>query len=202
MDVGRGRIEALLDRGSPSFDPRERSVLRRTTIRWGHSGPGTAHQLGSCRWLEERANVLITGKTGVGKTYVACALAQQACRRGHRTLYRRLPRILDEIALSRADGSWPKLLRLLSRTEVLVLDDFVLSQLSSTKRHDLLEVFEEREGRSSTILTSQLPQKAWHEYLGDSTVADAILDRVVHNAYKVQLKGPSRRKEKKGKKQS
>jgi DNA replication protein DnaC len=161
-----------------------------------------AHQLGSCRFVVERANLLITGKTGVGKTYVACALAQQACRRGHRTLYRRLTRLLDEIALSRADGSWPKLLRLLSRTEVLVLDDFGLTPLSSTKRHDLLEIFEEGEGRSSTIVTSQLPQKAWHEYLGEPTVADAILDRVVHNAYKVKLKGPSKRKEKKGKKES
>jgi DNA replication protein DnaC len=156
-----------------------------------------AHQLGSCRWIDERANVLIEGKTGVGKTYLACALAQQACRRGYRTLYRRLPRLYDEVALSRADGSWPKLLRLLSRTEVLVLDDFGLTPLSSTKRHDLLEIFEEREGRSSTIVTSQLPQKTWHEYLGEPTVADAILDRVVHNSYKVKLKGPSKRKGKK-----
>ena len=126
------------------------------------------------RTVEERNNIVITGLTGVGKTYLACAFAQQACRRGHRTLYRRVPRLLDEITLARADGTWPRLLRLYSKTEVLVLDDFGLAPLTAAKRHELLEVFEEREDRGSTIITSQLPQKKWHEYLGDPTVADGF----------------------------
>ena len=160
----------------------------------------TIRQLATCQWVEEKENLLITGLTGVGKTYVSCAFAQQACRLGHRTLYRRVPRLFDEITLAQADGTWPKLLALISRTAVLVLDDFGLTPLNGTKRHDLLEIFEEREGRGSTIIASQLPQNKWHEYLGDPTVADAILDRVVHNGYKLTLKGPSRRKKKTTKK--
>lgn len=161
----------------------------------------TVRQLATCRWVEERSNIVITGLTGVGKTYLACAFAQQACRRGHKTLYRRVPRLLDEITLARADGSWRNLLRQYSKTEVLVLDDFGLAPLTQTKLHDLLEVVEEREERGSTIITSQLPQNKWHEYLGDPTVADAILDRLVHKAYKLALKGPSRRKPRTAKKE-
>ena len=153
-------------------------------------------QLANCRWIDEHANVILTGPTGVGKTYVACALAQQACRRGYKALYRRVPRLFDEVTLARADGSYPKLLKRVARTHVLVLDDWGLAPLNATKRHDLLEILEDREGLCSTVVTSQLPHDKWHDHIGDPTVADAIMDRVLHNAYKLKLAGPSRRKDK------
>jgi DNA replication protein DnaC len=153
-------------------------------------------QLATCKWVTEHRNVIVTGATGVGKTYVACALAQQCCRRGLRTLYRRMSRLLDELALARADGTYPKLLTRLARFDVLVLDDWGLAKLTDNGRHDVLEVLEDRYDLHSTIMTSQLPIKHWHEFIGDPSLADALLDRVVHNAYKLDLKGPSRRKEK------
>jgi DNA replication protein DnaC len=153
-------------------------------------------QLGTCRWVEEHHNVLITGPTGIGKTYIACALAQQACRKGYRAIYRRLGRLLDELTLARADGSYAKLLAKLARTDVLVLDDWGIVTLKEAHRHDLLEIMEDRDGLRSTLITSQLPREQWHTYIGDPTVADAVLDRIVHRAYMITLKGPSRRKEK------
>lgn len=151
-------------------------------------------QLASPGWLDKHLNVLISGQTGVGKSYLACALGQMACRRGRRVLYRRVPRLFDELALARADGSIARLLGKLARAELLVLDDFGIGTLKDPQRNDLLEVVEDRYGRSSTVVTSQLPIEKWHGYIGDPTLADAILDRVVHNAYRVQLKGPSGRK--------
>lgn len=153
-------------------------------------------QLATCGWVRDHRNVIITGATGVGKTYVACALAQQCCRKGQRALYRRMPRLLDELALARADGTYPRLLARLSRYDVLVLDDWGLAKLTDNARHDVLEVLEDRYDLRSTIVTSQLPVKHWHEYIEDPSLADALLDRVVHNAYNLDLKGPSRRKEK------
>ena len=153
-------------------------------------------QLATCRWVQEHQNVLITGMTGVGKTYVACALAQQACRNGYRALYRRASRFFEDLALARADGSYARLLARLARIDVLVIDDWALSPALEAERHDLLEIIEDRYANRSTIITSQLPHTKWHEYLGDPTVADAILDRVLHNAHRLVLKGPSRRKEK------
>lgn len=152
-------------------------------------------QLATCRWVDEHHNILITGPTGVGKTYLACALAQQACRKGYRTCYRRLARLFEELALARADGSYPKLLAKLARVDVLVLDDWGIGTIKDAQRQDLLEVVEDRDALRSTVVTSQLPRDSWHHYLGDPTVADAVLDRIVHNAYTITLKGPSRRKE-------
>lgn len=153
-------------------------------------------QLASCAWIDQNLNTLITGATGTGKSYLACALGQTACRRGLRVLYRRMPRLLDELALAKADGSYAKTLRKLARAQLLIVDDFGLGHPTDVQRHDLLEVFEDRYGARATVITSQLPRENWHEWIGDETLADAILDRLVHNAYKVELKGPSRRKTK------
>ncbi len=151
-------------------------------------------QLATGRWIEAHQNVVITGATGVGKTYIACALAQQACRRGYRVLYRRAPRLFDELTLARADGTYTKLLARFARTDVLVLDDWGLAPVQDLERRDLLEIMEDRHGLRSTIWTSQLPVAKWHDHLGDPTVADAICDRLLHNAHRIVLQGPSRRK--------
>jgi DNA replication protein DnaC len=156
----------------------------------------TLRQLGSCVWLQEHLNVLVTGPTGVGKSFIACAFGQAACRKGHRVLYRRMPRLLDELALARVDGTYARVLAKLTRNDLLILDDWGLGNLKEPQRHDLLEVLEDRYGRLSTIVTSQLPISKWHEWIGDPTIADAILDRLVNNAYKVELRGHSRRREK------
>ena len=153
-------------------------------------------QLATETWVEEHLNVLVTGPTGVGKSYLASAIGQAACRRRRRVIYRRVPRLFDELALSKADGSYAKLLARLAKADVLILDDLGLGAPTEAQRHDLLEVMEDRYGRRSTVVTSQLPVPKWHEWLGDPTLADAVLDRLVHNAYKLELRGNSRRKEK------
>jgi DNA replication protein DnaC len=152
-------------------------------------------QLATCTWVQEHHNVLITGATGVGKTFVACALAQQACRRGYKALYRRASRLFDEFHLAHADGTYARLLARLARTDVLVIDDWGLAPVQSQERQDLLEILEDRHGSRSTILTSQLPVPNWHAHIGDPTLADAICDRLLHNAHRIGLKGPSRRKQ-------
>lgn len=151
-------------------------------------------QLSTGRWIADHANVLITGMTGVGKSYIACALGQQACRAGFRALYRRVPRLFEELALAHADGTYTRLLGRLAKIDVLVLDDWGLAPLKDQERRDLLELLEDRHGLRSTVITSQLPVGKWHDHLGDPTIADAVLDRVVHNAHRIALKGPSRRK--------
>ena len=152
------------------------------------------HQLATCRWVSEHQNVILTGATGTGKTYVACALAQQACRRGHRAIYRRMSRLFTELALARADGTYARALARLARADVLVLDDWAMAPVNDAERRDLLEVLEDRYGSRSTIVTSQIPPKRWHEHLGEPNHADAICDRLMHNAHRLVLKGPSRRK--------
>ncbi len=155
----------------------------------------TIRQLASCRWIEEHQTVVITGATGTGKTYLACALAQQACRKGYRAIYRRATRINDELTLARADGTYGTVLARFARADVLVLDDWGIAPLKDQERRDLLEIMEDRGGSRATIMTSQLPPTKWHDHIGDPTVADAVCDRLLHNAHRLVLKGPSRRKE-------
>jgi DNA replication protein DnaC len=137
----------------------------------------------------------VTGSTGTGKTYLACALAQQACRKGYRAIYRRATRLNDELTLARADGTYGAVLARFARADVLVLDDWGIAPLKDQERRDLLEIMEDRGGSRSTIMTSQLPPTKWHDHIGDPTVADAVCDRLLHNAHRLVLKGPSRRKE-------
>lgn len=153
-------------------------------------------QLATCKWIHEQQNITICGPTGVGKTYMACALAQQACRKGYRAVYKRASRFFDELHLARADGTYQNLLTRLARMDVLVIDDWGLTPMKAAERRDLLEVLEDRYATRSTIMTSQLPTSKWHEHIGDPTLADAICDRILHNTHKLLLKGPSRRKEK------
>jgi DNA replication protein DnaC len=150
--------------------------------------------LSSCQWVAKHHNLLITGKTGVGKSYLACALAQKACRDGYRVLYARVTRLLSELGLAKGDGRYPKLLASLARTDLLVLDDWGLQPFSDGQRRDLLEILDDRYDRRSTLVTSQLPVDSWHDAIGDPTLADAVLDRLIHNAYRLPLTGESVRK--------
>ncbi len=152
-------------------------------------------QLATGRWIAEHQHVLVTGATGTGKTFIACALAHQACRQGYWALYWRVSRLFHALALARADGTYARLLAKLARVEVLLLDDFALVPLQEPERRDLLEILEDRYGTRSTIITSQVPPAHWHEYIGEPTLADAICDRLLHNAHRLVLKGSSRRKE-------
>jgi DNA replication protein DnaC len=152
--------------------------------------------LATCRWVSEHQTVIVTGATGTGKSYIACALAHQACRKGLRAMYRRVPRPFDELRLARADGSYPRLLARIAKIDLIVLDDFAIAPLTDESRRDLLEILEDRYGLRATVFTSQLDPDLWHDYLADPTVADAICDRVLHGAHKLALKGPSRRKTK------
>ncbi len=152
-------------------------------------------KLADCQWVAEHLNVLVTGPTGVGKTWLACALAHKACREGYSSYYVRLPRLLQELDIGRADGRFASMMRQLGKTDVLVMDDWGLAVLTDQHRRDLLEMLDDRYNLRATIITSQLPVTHWHEAVGDPTLADAILDRVVHNAYKINLSGSSLRKE-------
>lgn len=154
---------------------------------------GLIRQLTTGRWLAECRNLLVTGKTGTGKTYISCAFGQHACRNGHSTQYHRLSLLLQRFIKARADGTYPKLLQDLGKARLLVIDDWGIAPLEAMGRRDLLEVLDARYQRGSTIITSQLPVKHWHEYIGEATVADAILDRLVHNAFRIELKGRSLR---------
>ena len=151
-------------------------------------------QLLGNRWIQEHQNVIITGPTGVGKTWLACALAQKACRDGYTVQYLRLPRLLQDLNLAKADGRYPKLMAGYAKTDLLLLDDWGLAPLNESQRRDLLEVVEDRHNLKSTMITSQMPVEHWHELIGDPTLADAILDRLIHNAHRVPLKGESLRK--------
>ncbi len=150
-------------------------------------------RLSTDQWIKERLNILITGPCGVGKSFIACALAQRACLEGYTALYTRAPRLFEDIAIARGDGRYSRLMNSLAKTNLLVIDDWGLSGLTEQQRRDLLELLEDRHDLHSTIITSQLPVKHWHEIIGNQTLADAILDRLVHNAYKITLRGDSMR---------
>ena len=152
--------------------------------------------LTDCRWITAGHNLLIIGPTGCGKTWLACALGHQACRDNLPVLYTRLPRLLEDLALARADGRYPRLIAALGRVRLLILDDWGLAPLGAEARRDLLEIVDDRHGRTATLITSQFPVDRWHELIGEPTHADAILDRLVHNAHRIELKGESMRKRK------
>lgn len=151
-------------------------------------------QFATGQWLRSHSNILIVGPTGVGKTYLSCALAHKACLEGFSTLYFRLPRLFQELTIAKGDGRYASLLASFAKTDLLLLDDWGISPLSAEQRRDFLEILDDRHGTRSTMITSQFPVEHWHEIIGDPTLADAILDRVVHNAYKIILKGESMRK--------
>ncbi len=151
--------------------------------------------LGTCGFIQDHRNLLITGSTGIGKSYLACAFADRACRSGYSALYIRAPRLYHDLAVSRGDGSYARLLQRLTRTDLLVIDDWGLAPLQEHERRDLLEIVEDRHQAASTLVASQLPVKAWYEAIGDPTLADAICDRLIPGAHKIAMKGPSIRKE-------
>ncbi len=168
------------------FDFRESRGLKRAQI----------EQLATSVWVEKHQNVIVSGPTGCGKTYVACALAHRACRDGHRALYFYAPKLFRALRLAQADGSLPSLFKKIARASVLIVDDWGLAKPDPGQYREFLEIIDDRHGSGSTLMTSQLPVSAWHEAMPDPTVADAILDRLVHNAHRIELKGESMRKRK------
>jgi len=150
--------------------------------------------LASSEWVRQKLNLVLTGPTGIGKTWIACALAQKACRDGFSVLHRKTSELFRELAVAQADGSIGRMLLRLAQVDVLLLDDFAMAPLKDSERRDFLEVCDDRYQRRSLILTSQMPVPHWHEQIGDPTVADSILDRILHNAYRIELKGESMRK--------
>lgn len=155
---------------------------------------GQVKALFACEWLVRSQHILLTGLTGVGKSYIACALAQQAMRKGYSALFYRTPRLLEDMEIARLDGSLLKFRTRLLKFKLLILDDWALAPLSEHGKQDLLEIIEDRTGKGSLIITSQLPIDKWHEYINEPTFADAIMDRIIHRAHKINMHGNSMRK--------
>jgi DNA replication protein DnaC len=151
-------------------------------------------KLAGCGWIREHAHVVIGGPTGVGKSWLACALGHKACREGYSVLYKRAPRLFADLATARGEGRLPKLLAMLERTRLLIIDDWGSEPLTAEQRRDLLEIVDDRYDKGSLLITSQVPVGRWHDIIGDMTLGDAILDRVVHRAHRLELKGASLRK--------
>jgi DNA replication protein DnaC len=166
----------------------QRALDRRNTLQLAQGG-----------WLKAHENLVINGKTGTGKTWLACALGRQAARLDYTVLYVRMPRLFEDLAMARLDGRFPRLVEKIGRVQLLILDDWGTHTLSDQQRLDLLEIFEERYRRKSTLITAQLPVAQWHEMIGEATIADAIMDRIIHNAHRITLEGESLRKPKKAK---
>ena len=198
----------LIDRETASRETKRfESRMRTAKLRHGAASPEDVdykarrgldkalfQQLLANRWIKDKRNLMITGPCGVGKTWLACALAQAACREGVTVLYKRMPRLFDELEMAHGDGRFPPVFKALTKTQLLILDDWGPDRLNATQRRDLMEIVEDRYELGSTLITSQLPIDTWHEVIGEPTFADAILDRLVHNAYRVQLDGQSMRK--------
>ena len=156
-------------------------------------------RLGSCGFIQKRENILITGSTGVGKSYLASAIGHQACSMGSKTMYFNTAKLFTLLKTSKADGSYPKQISKLEKQDLLILDDFGLKPLDNINRHALMEIIEDRHGKRSTIIASQLPVEVWHDIIGEKTLADAILDRLVHTAHRIDIKGESMRRKLKNK---
>jgi len=156
-------------------------------------------RLGSCGFIQKRENILITGSTGVGKSYLASAIGHQACSMGSKTMYFNTAKLFTLLKTSKADGSYPKQISKLEKQDLLILDDFGLKPLDNINRHALMEIIEDRHGKKSTIIASQLPVSKWHDIIGERTLADAILDRLVHTAHRIDIKGESMRRKLKNK---
>jgi len=204
------RLALLVDRETLSRRNRRiKNLLRCAKLRqqacienldYNHSrdlNKGQFVSLAACDFIRQHHNVIITGPTGCGKSYLACVIGHQACRQGLTVKYLRLPRFLEEIAIAHADGSFGKLLVQILKVDLLIFDDFALSPaLNSDQRRDIFNIIEDRHQLKSTLITSQLPVKHWHDYIGEPTIADAILDRVLEKTHRIELKGESMRKNK------
>ncbi len=201
------RLQYIVDYESQHREQRKQQRLLRnaklklnaqaTEIDYQHSRGlkrSTMTSLLHCEWVAKGQNVLITGPCGCGKTYLACALGQSACLKGYSVRYFRISRLLMDLAQAKADGTYQKVLKWLSNSQLLILDDWGLEPLTAANRSDLMEIMDDRHGTNSTVLLSQLPTEQWHNAIGDNTLADAILDRLMHNAHRLKLKGESMRK--------
>jgi DNA replication protein DnaC len=201
------RLGLLVDRElTRRENNRTRLRLSKATLRWG----STIHDidfnsprglqkteilaLANCRWIQYHENCAITGPTGTGKTFIACALAHSACSQGYRTRYLRAPKLFQELEIARNDGRHPKLMATLARLDLLIIDEWAACNMTHEDRRDIFELFEERYQRHAIMLVSQLPIDDWHKAVGDPTMADAILDRLLHNAHKIRIEGESFRK--------
>ena len=165
-------------------------------VNWRHPrnlDRSVVERLATCRWVGNHENLVFTGPTGIGKTWLTCALAHQACRQGYSVLYTRFPRLMHELHIARGEGSYGKALNRFARIQLLIVDDWGLAPLGDRERRDMLEILEDRHGRRSTVIASQLPVKVWHDTIGEPTIADALLDRLVHSAHRIELHGASLR---------